>query len=448
MNSVTVLLIQHNAAEYTKMSLQSIRLFADVEALSVVLVDNHSDSPLNEWAREQEDITYIYMDEGQLPYGQVVNAVCQQLQIVDDILIMDSHYMLTPHALSRMQTLLYQKDTIGAVGCVANSFPFGQRMKEPEDYEAAVRWADRNQMVAKEERALGLYPDIVLIKAAVISQLGTFDDELMDQEYVIRDYSLRMVLNDWELHVCRTALFWDIRGNGPYHSASKAQAAVLERKWGMHYFNYACNANIIDLIARNREEPINVLEIGCDCGATLLGIHNRFPHATVCGCEINEKAAMIASHIAEVQIGNIEEYNLQFSPHFFDYILFGDVLEHLHDPLKVIQYSRNFLKPEGCIIASIPNLMHISVVEGLLQGNFTYTETGLLDKTHIHFFTYYEIIRLFEAGGFAIETIRSLVVQLTSDNQILIDKLMEIQSNTPRFMYEAFQYLVCARISA
>ena len=55
----------------------------------------------------------------------------------------------------------------------------------------------------------------------------------------------------------------------------------------------------------------------------------------------------------------------------FDYIIFGDVLEHLHDPMAALAYCKDFLKEEGRIIANIPNVMHISVIEELLKGNFT-----------------------------------------------------------------------------
>ncbi|MDE7223966.1 MAG: methyltransferase domain-containing protein [Acetatifactor sp.] len=447
MKDMTIIMVLHNEAEYAKYSIQSIRMFADVEQLSIVVVDNHSEDALAEWAREQEDITYVYMDEGKLPFGQVVNLVCSALQIDSDLLIMDAHYMLTPHALSRMQALLYQEESIGAVGGVSNSFSVFQCLPGLADYEAAVSWADGDNANTPGKCVLGLHPDVILLKASMISQFGSFDEELASQEYVMKDLGFRMVMNDWKLQFCPGALFWDMRGDGPYHSGSKAEEPVLERKWGMHYFNATYNANLVDLIGRDKDAPISVLEIGCDCGATLLEIRNRYPQAAVYGIELNEQAAMVASHVANVQKNNIEEQNIDFSPHAFDYIIFGDVLEHLHDPLKTIQYCRGFLKDGGYILASIPNLMHISVIEDLLQGNFTYTETGLLDKTHIHFFTFNEIVRMFNAGGYEVEDVRTVVFPITAGQEVLLGRLLELQKGTSRYMYEALQYVVCARAS-
>ena len=444
MRSMTILMVLRNAAEYTQLSIQSIRMFSDVEDLSVVVVDNHSEDALAEWAREQEDITYVYMDEGDLPFGKVVNQVCHTLDIDSDLLIMDAHYMLTPHALGRMQALLYQESTIGAVGGMSNGFPFPQMRQDLMDYEAAVRWADGADGIGQGKRILDLYPDIVLLKARMLSQLGDFDEELFSQKYVMKDLGFRMVLNDWELQVCPEALFWDMRDRGQYFGGSQMEDAVLERKWGMHYFS-PFNAYLVDLIHRDREASFSVLEIGCDCGATLLEIRNHYPCAALYGVEINERAAAVASHVANVRQKNIEEQDLDFDHHAMDYILFGDVLEHLHDPLETLRYCGRFLKEEGYILASIPNLMHISVMEKLLEGNFTYTEKGLLDKSHIHFFTYNEIVSMFKAGGYEIETVASLISTVTAQQETLIDRLLELSGGTSKHMYETFQYVVCAK---
>lgn len=445
MNNLTILMVLHNEVEYAELSLQSIRLFADVPNLSVVMVDNHSDAAFGEWAKMQDDITYIYIDEGVLPFGQVVNKVQKEMQIEDDLLIMDAHYLLTPHALSRLQAELYHEDTIGAVGGKSNSFLFYQAETGIDNYEAAVKWADRKNTGIQGQQVLLLHSGAILLRSSMISQLGDFDEELISQEYVMRDYCFRMITNDWKQCLCHDSFFWDMRGNGPYHSKYEAEYALLENKWGMHYFQTMYNENIIDMIIEDVNAPVSVLEIGCDCGATLLEIKNRYPNAAVYGSELNEKSALIASHVACVKANNIEEQTLDFSPQTFDYIIFGDVLEHLHNPLKTIQYCRKFLKKNGYILASIPNLMHISVIEKLLQGDFTYTETGLLDKTHIHFFTYNEIIKLFEAGGYKIDQIGTVASPISAGQKSLIDKLLELQAGASSFMYEAFWYIVRAQ---
>ena len=103
------------------------------------------------------------------------------------------------------------------------------------------------------------------------------------------------------------------------------------------------------------------------------------------------------------------------------------------------------MREGGCIIASIPNVMHISVMEQLLQGNFTYSEWGLLDKTHIHMFTYNEIIRIFHEAGYEIEMMTTTKQQVSDKQERLIDNILSLGYGAERFMYEAFQYIVRAR---
>ena len=79
----------------------------------------------------------------------------------------------------------------------------------------------------------------------------------------------------------------------------------------------------------------------------------------------------------------------------FDYIVFADVLEHLRNPDKALAKALKFLKDDGYIITSIPNIGHNAVIMDLRNGKFNYTETGLLDNTHIHFMTRQSISEIF-----------------------------------------------------
>ena len=132
----------------------------------------------------------------------------------------------------------------------------------------------------------------------------------------------------------------------------------------------------------------------------------------------------------------------------FDYIIFGDVLEHLHNPQQTVRYCKELLKENGRIIASIPNVMHISVMNQLLRGEFRYTDIGLLDKTHIHLFTQKEIVRMFAQENYTIEEMQGVIYELDEDEERLLGKLMEISGgNVTEEMYTTYQYSVVARKS-
>ena len=147
-----------------------------------------------------------------------------------------------------------------------------------------------------------------------------------------------------------------------------------------------------------------VLEFGCATGYMSEVLRSR-KGCTVTGIEISPEAAEIAQeHCDRVIVGDAEEldYDELLGKERFDTILFADVLEHLKQPGDVLERIRPFLSRRGTVIASIPNIAHGSVRLALLAGEFRYRELGLLDSTHLRFFTREGIHDLFEGAGFVI----------------------------------------------
>ncbi|MBT2157695.1 methyltransferase domain-containing protein [Clostridioides difficile] len=111
---------------------------------------------------------------------------------------------------------------------------------------------------------------------------------------------------------------------------------------------------------------------------------NIYKNASIYGIEISESAGKLAKYSADVLIANIEKVKLDYKK-IFDYIILGDVLEHLIDPWKIVNELKQYLKKDGYLVSSIPNIMHVSVLRNLVLGNFTYEDSGILDKTHLRF---------------------------------------------------------------
>lgn len=86
----------------------------------------------------------------------------------------------------------------------------------------------------------------------------------------------------------------------------------------------------------------------------------------------------------------------------YDFILFADVLEHLYDPTKVLKVCKEFLKADGAILLSVPNIANNNIILNLLNDEFNYTSTGLLDDTHIRFFTYKTLFDIAEKLGYSV----------------------------------------------
>ena len=94
----------------------------------------------------------------------------------------------------------------------------------------------------------------------------------------------------------------------------------------------------------------------------------------------------------------------------FDAIVFADVLEHLDDPGPMLRAARRWLRPEGTLLASIPNVANVAVRLSLLAGRFEYADRGILDRTHLRFFTRRSARRAIEAAGFRITGVRATPV--------------------------------------
>ncbi len=149
-----------------------------------------------------------------------------------------------------------------------------------------------------------------------------------------------------------------------------------------------------------------VLEVGCAEGhfGTILrstGVEE------VWGIEVCERAALEAmKKLDKVLVADIETATLSLPHDYFDCIIFNDILEHLSAPWGVLSQTRNSLKDDGSIVASIPNVRNFPHIKRLLWNcEWTYTDWGLLDRTHLRFFTKNSIIDLFATCGFTIHTL-------------------------------------------
>jgi 2-polyprenyl-3-methyl-5-hydroxy-6-metoxy-1,4-benzoquinol methylase len=157
------------------------------------------------------------------------------------------------------------------------------------------------------------------------------------------------------------------------------------------------HAIIVELVGSNKR----VLDIGCSTGylaRTLRDLGN-----TVSGVEYDEAAAAEARpHLADLEVGDLEGLDLvdRFGEGQFEVVVFGDVLEHLRDPLPVLRQARYLLVPGGSVVISVPNIAHGDVRLALLAGRFQYTKLGLLDETHTRFFTRENLDEFLRDAGF------------------------------------------------
>lgn len=145
-----------------------------------------------------------------------------------------------------------------------------------------------------------------------------------------------------------------------------------------------------------------VLDIGCSSGNFGKELIKR-KKCIVDGIEIDEADYEAAkTKLRYVYHLNVERDSLEVINEKYDIVYFGDVIEHLVNPLAVLETVKKVLNPDGKVLFSIPNMAYIAIRLGLLKGDFEYTETGLLDKTHLHFYSLDEVYRVFQEAGYEI----------------------------------------------
>jgi len=163
----------------------------------------------------------------------------------------------------------------------------------------------------------------------------------------------------------------------------------------------------VQIIGENKR----VLELGAATGRVTQALKAN-------GCEVvaferDVNAAQRLRELCPVIEGDIEQMSLErrLDGSTFDVVLAGDFLEHLQDPVQLLKAVRPYVAERGFLLASIPNVSHGSVRLALLHGKFEYGERGLLDRTHLRFFTLDSIRQMFTEAGYNIVSVQ----RLTSD---------------------------------
>ena len=192
-----------------------------------------------------------------------------------------------------------------------------------------------------------------------------------------------------------------------------------------------------------------VLEIGCASGQLGAAIKALHPvHWT--GVEIAQPAFEKAREVLDLAIcADIETDSLELKPGSYDRLVLGDVLEHLRDPWKALTQLSTYLKPKGRVICSLPNINHWTILVELMRGHFTYQDQGILDRTHLRFFTIKEALQMLEQSGLRIDRVESIEVE-SEDMTRVVNQFNSLRGvlgiQNPNFEREAqtYQWLIHA----
>lgn len=437
MNDIITVLLADNDVKQVKEAVESIWKY--YQTMKITILYHQSSCGVKEWCDERNIPNVCYEEAKDFSY--VLKMVIKDTHL-KDIFIMSSEIRCLPSCMERLQKVLDEQKDIGAVipKFVTSDIIAGRKyFKDLSEYAQKQRNGKKRQILDIGYRA-------VLISHRLLQGIE-LEEKLILPIDILIDIVIQGVNSGYHFYEVENALVEESVKEKllcENKNAENTDFHFLSEKWNMKYMLKKPNTLLIGLI-QCEKESFSVLEVGCTIGTNLLEIGNLYPKAQLYGVEINPSAAKMASAFADVREGNIEDKNLNFKDVLFDYIIFGDVLEHLHDPKGVLEYCKSILAEGGKIIASIPNLMHWSVMKPLINGFFTYGDFGLLDRTHIHFFTYYEMVQMFTEAGYHVTNVKVTDGEGASDEiKEFVNQLMDISENAAEFMFWTYQYYVVA----
>lgn len=214
-----------------------------------------------------------------------------------------------------------------------------------------------------------------------------------------------------------------------------------------------------DIASFISDAPGLVLDVGCGGGATGRLIKQKFPGTRVVGVESNPNAAQRARDVlddvicAPIDSAPVAE---RLGASRIDLVLLLDVLEHLYDPWRSLLHVRGWLAAHTRVLASVPNVRNLVTLDDLAAGRWEYGANGVLDITHLRFFTKATTRALFEQTGYAVREMTPLFRPETADRYILARRPGRVSTRNLSICYRdredledlyAIQYVVEARVT-
>ena len=175
----------------------------------------------------------------------------------------------------------------------------------------------------------------------------------------------------------------------------------------LHMHTLSQNYAPVGLLQMIASPPRRVLDVGCFCGGTGQWLKSRFPSVEVTGIEFlsaaAERARSIYDRVIEKSVENLDFDENGLHPASMDVIVAADVLEHLMNPWQTLQRLRPLLAPGGALYVSLPNIRNLSILMGLARGEWRYQGHGILDITHLRFFTRAQAIEMLGDTGWRVD---------------------------------------------
>lgn len=413
---VSIVMVSYNNCEMMQGCIQSIRDTNPQSAYELVVVDNASNDGVAEWLEEQEDVILI-RNEDNKGFGYGSNQGAKAARPDNDIFFLNNDTLLPPNAIFWLRMGLYEHDRVGAVGSISNCAGNGQQIQEIcNSAQEYMEYGKRINVPHNNpyEKKVWLSGFALMLKRRALDEVGLFDMRYGKGYFEDNDLGVRLRYAGYHLLLCRNSFIFHYgsqsfgQGDGVARKIYE-KSLVFQDKWGFDIGNYTYpRLEVLDFITQEKHMPIRVLEIGCGAGMMLSRIKYLWPESVIKGIEREEKPARLGKDYLGVEWGNAETMELSYEKEYFDYIIFNHALETFYSPEKVIKRLQPYLKDSGRMLFQIFNVMHISALNSMLNGEFSYSHEKALGNAYIRFFAINDIAQMMDKCGLAMEDLQGL----------------------------------------
>ncbi|MBR2216333.1 MAG: methyltransferase domain-containing protein [Selenomonadaceae bacterium] len=364
------------------------------------------------------------------------------------IFFLRDNVILAGNAYSIMIKTLHSAADIGMVGTLHDFSKYHQQLTTlpVSSFETLAdldAYGCQVEATGKPTGVLLLEAFCFILKRSTIEATGLADENYSGSLGLEVDLTMRAIQAGYRPLVASTFVHLNaFEANIPEQMGDDDNYFL--RKWGFYpFYSTGVNTHLLKMYDMYTD-ALQVLDIGCACGGLMYALRQRNPRVTVYGIEINPYAAQMAAHFGESLSADIEVFYRPDWHEKFDVIIMGDVIEHLKEPQSALAKVRDMLKSDGVLLTSIPNVAHISNIYNMLQGKWEYTNAGILDRTHLRFFTLNSIRKMFADIGFSIvEVLATLARNIDEKHIALLNELEKLpQVSIDGNELKSFQYML------
>ena len=428
---VSIVILSYNNKDITIDCIESIRRTNPADSYELVVVDNASTDEVVEYLQKQEDIVLILNKENR-GFAAGCNQGVLAAKKDNDIFFLNNDTILCDDSLFWLRMGLYEEADVGAAGSISNDAGNCQRLEKP--YTSKEEWLDFGNsnnvyMDNPYEEKLFLIGFAMLVKRCVLDKVGLFDVSFAIGNYEDTDLGIRIFDAGYKLLLCYNSFIFHY-GKMGFKQRSESYTAIMSDnlkifidKWGFDAGKYNVpDYDLLSLIEEKKDKPLRILEIGCGIGTNLARLKHMYPKAYVEGYEENKiivskaqktrnvhrafyEDVCIGGGIKAEYVDGFEDGN-DFEKNFgerekekFDYIILGEVTSKICNIEDLLIQLQGYLKSDGAFILSFSNIMHGSVVLPLLNGDVSYSDTGIINKDAKRYYTLKSVLELMKNCG-------------------------------------------------